>query len=127
LSAGPDEFDLNGAILRRSETELRAFMEALAVRLEGALPGRVQVERRREGLLSPTRRVAAIAVNCDRAVYELRLARSALKATRVKQVRGVRLSSADVAVPEWLAEVSEELKALAEQAGSSSDALHGFL
>ena len=34
MSSEPDQFDLDGAVLRRSETELRAFMEALAVRLQ---------------------------------------------------------------------------------------------
>ncbi len=36
VSGSPDEFDLDAAFLRRSEGDLRAFMEALAVRLEGA-------------------------------------------------------------------------------------------
>ena len=42
LSGQLDPFDLDAASLRRSQVELSAFVEALAVRLEGALPGRVE-------------------------------------------------------------------------------------
>lgn len=124
---GPDQFDLNGALLRRSESELRAFMEALAVRLEGALPGRVRVKRRRDGLLSGARHVFEIVVEGERATYALSVAKSGLTATRAKLVRGVNISSASVPVPEWLADLNAELSALADQAGASTDALHGFL
>jgi hypothetical protein len=127
VSGEPDQFDLDGAVLRRSETELRAYMEALAVRLEGALPGRVEVQRKRDGLLSQSKHVARIAVRGDRAVYELARDRSGLIATRAKLVRGVNISSSTILPREWLAEVRAEVQSLAEQAGSTSDALHGFL
>jgi hypothetical protein len=121
------QFDLDGAMLRRAEGELRAFMEALAVRLEGALPGRVTVERRREGFFSRTSRVAGISVRGDKALYELSFERANLTATRAKFVRGVSISSATIPAREWLAEVGAELNGLASEAGSASDALHGFL
>ena len=127
MSSEPDQFDLDGAVLRRSETELRAFMEALAVRLEGAMPGRVEVQRKRDGLLSQTKHVARIAVRGERAVYELVRDRSGLVATRTKLVRGVSISSSSISARDWLAEIRAELQTLAEQAGSTSDALHGFL
>jgi hypothetical protein len=127
VSAGPDEFDLNAAWLRRSQTDLRAFMAALAARLEGALPGRVSVERRRDGLLSKTSHVARISLKTERAIYELALGKAQLSATRAKLVRGVTISSAAIAVPEWLAEVRKEVQALAEQAGVASDVLQEFL
>jgi hypothetical protein len=127
LSGEPDQFDLDGAVLRRSETELRAFIEALAVRLEGAFPGRVAVERKRDGLLSQTKHVTKIAVRGERAVYEIARDRSGLTATRAKLVRGVNISSSAISAREWLAEVRAELQSLAERAGSTSDALHGFL
>ncbi len=127
MSSGPDQFDLDGAVLRRSETELRAFMEALAVRIEGALPGRVTVDRRRDGLLSGTRRVSRIAVRGEHALYELRIGKGELSATRAKLVRGVSISTATISAREWLAELGAELQTLAEQAGSATDTLHGFL
>jgi|HubBroStandDraft_1064217.scaffolds.fasta_scaffold210802_2 hypothetical protein len=127
MSSEPDQFDLDGAMLRRSETELRAFMEALAVRLEGNLPGRVTVERRRDGLLSGARHVARIAVRGERALYELALGKAGLTATRAKLVRGVTISTAAISARDWLAELRSELQSLAEQAGSATDTLHGFL
>lgn len=127
MSSGPDQFDLDGAVLRRSETELRAFVEALAVRIEGALPGRVTVERRRDSLFSSTRHVSRIAVRGERALYELRIDKAELSATRAKLVRGVSISTATLSARDWLAELRAELQALAEQAGSATDTLHGFL
>ena len=127
MSGEPDQFDLDGAMLRRSETELRAFMEALAVRLEGAMPGRVEVQRKRDGLFSQTAHVAKIAVKGERAVYELTRDRTGLVATRNKLVRGVSISSSSIPPRDWLADIRAELQTLAEQAGSTSDALHGFL
>ena len=127
MSGEPDQFDLDGAVLRRSETELRAFMEALAVRLEGAMPGRVEVQRKRDGLLSQSKHVARIAVRGERAVYELTRDRTGLVATRSKLVRGVSISSSSIPPRDWLADIRAELQNLADQAGSASDALHGFL
>ena len=127
MSGEPDQFDLDGAMLRRSETELRAFMEALAVRLEGAMPGRVEVQRKRDGLLSQSKHVAKIAVRGERAVYELTRDRAGLVATRNKLVHGVSISSSSIPPRDWLADIRAELQTLAEQAGSTSDALHGFL
>ena len=44
-------FELVAASLRADATDLAAFVEALAVKLEGALPGSVRVERRGTDLL----------------------------------------------------------------------------
>jgi hypothetical protein len=127
LSAGPDQFDLDAAVLRRSETELRAFMEALAVRLDGALPGRVEIDRRRDGMFSKTSHVAKLVLRGDRAVYELACDRGRLDATRAKLVRGVVISSSTITPQAWLEEVRGEVQALAEKAGAASDLLHDFL
>jgi hypothetical protein len=127
MSASLDGFDLDAAALRRSETDIRAFLEALAVRLEGALPGRVRVERKRDGLLSKTSHVAQITVEAQSAVLVLQVARGQLSATRAKQVRGVTISSGAIGVPEWLAAVRAEVQVLAEQAGAAGDTLHDFL
>jgi hypothetical protein len=127
LSAGPDQFDLDAAVLRRSESEMRAFMEALAVRLDGALPGRVTVDRRRDGLFSKTSHVARLVLRGDRAVYELACDRGRLDATRAKLVRGVVISSSTISPQDWLQDVRGEVQALASKAGAASDLLHDFL
>ena len=127
MSAEPDPFDLDAAGLRRAQTDLRAFMEALAVRLQGALPERVGVERRRDGLLSATRHVHEIVVRGDQAEYRLSLDRGRLAATRAKTVRGVVIATSELSTVQWLAEVRAEVAALAGAMGSASDVLHDFL
>ena len=44
--AGADDLDLLAASLRADAGDVDAFVEALAVKLEAALPGQVEVERR---------------------------------------------------------------------------------
>ena len=127
MSANLDDFDLDAAVLRRSLTDLQAFLEALAVRLEGALPGRVQVERRRDGLFAKTSHVAKIAFQGDKAIYEIALGKAGLSASRAKHVRDVVISSATVDPAQWLGEVRQEVRALADKASAAGDTLHDFL
>ena len=44
--AGAEDLDLLAASLRADAGDLDAFVEALAAKLEAALPGQVEVERR---------------------------------------------------------------------------------
>jgi hypothetical protein len=127
MSSGPDDFDVEAAWLRRAQGDLRAFMEALAVRLEGALPQHVSVERHRDGLLSKTSHVAKIELRTDAANYAISLNKGVLAATRAKVVRGVAISTASVAAGRWLADVRAEVRNLAEMSGDSADVLHDFL
>jgi hypothetical protein len=127
MADGPDEFDLNAAWLRRSQGDLQAFVEAFAVRMEGALPGRVSVERKRDGLLSKTSHVAKVTIQGDKAVYQLTNDKGRIATVRSKLVRGVVISSATLTVPDWLGEVRAEVQTLAGQSVSASDVLHDFL
>jgi hypothetical protein len=122
-----DDFDLDAAVLRRSETDLQAFMEALAVRLEGALPGRVRVDRRKDGLFAKTSHVSKISFEGEKAVYELAFGRTGLVASRAKLVRGVVINSSTIDPAQWLGEVRHEVAALAGQASAAGDTLHDFL
>jgi len=119
--------DLEAAVLRRSQVDLRAFMEALAVRLEGALPQQVSVERRRDGLLSKTSHVAGIEVRTEKAIYTLTLLKGVLTATRAKVVRDVVISTSSVTAAVWLGEVRAEISSLAQKSGDAADILHDFL
>ena len=127
MNAEIDPFDLDAAGIRRALTDLRAFMEALAVRLQGALPDRVTVERRRDGLLSATRHVHEIALRGEGGEYRLRFDKGTLSATRAKTVRGVVIGTSEQPVPQWLGEVRAEVASLAGAMGSASDGLHDFL
>ena len=51
-SAGVD-LDLLAASLRADSSDLSAFVESMAAKLEEAVPGRVRVDRRRTGMFGP--------------------------------------------------------------------------
>ena len=99
MSVELDPFDLDAAGVRRAQSDLRAFMEALAVRLDGALPERVTVERRRDGLLSSTRHVHEITFRGDGAQYRAVFDKGQLTATKCKTVRGVVISNTELPFP----------------------------
>lgn len=122
-----DDFDMDAAWIRRAQGDLGALMEALAVRLQSALPDRVDLDRRRDGLFSRTSHVHGIVLRGDAAQYRLVFERGALTATKAKFVHGVAISTSQQPFPQWLAEVRAEIKALADGLGSASDTMSGFL
>ena len=101
MDAGVDPFDLSAAYLRKARGDMRAFMEGLAARLQGALPERVTVKRKRDGLFSGTSRVTTIGVTLETCVLSLTLDRGILRATRAKVIRGVSIGSVEISVPAW--------------------------
>ncbi len=127
MSVELDPFDLDAAGIRRALSDLRAFMEALALRLQGALPDRVTVDRRRDGLLSRGSHVHEIALRGDGAEYRLRFDKGTLTATRAKAVRGVVISTSEEPVAQWLGEVRAEVASLAATMGDAGDVLDDFL
>lgn len=127
MSIQPDDFDLDAAWIRRAQGDIKAFMEALAVRLYAALPGRVEVERRKDGLFSKASHVARVTIRCDKAVYSLAAGPGGTQASRAKLVRGITLSTTDIPISDWIGEVRAEVKALAGDLGAASEDLHDFL
>ena len=126
-TSGPDEFDLSAAWYRRAQGDLRAFLEGFAARMEGAIPGHVSVERRRDGLFSKSSHVIKVTISAGSVVYALQLENNHLAALRAKAVRGVTLKSEVMPVPEWLVALNADVQRLAEQAGAAHDVLHDFL
>ena len=127
MSGGLDSFDLDAAILRKSETDLRAFMSALAARLETALPGRVHIDRKRDGLFSSTTHVVKIEITTDNAAYTVTLDGSGVRTTRAKVVRGVTISSSAIPAATWMSDIRAAVAQLSGDAGDASDALGNFL
>jgi hypothetical protein len=123
MSAGPGDFDLHAAWLRRAKGDMKAFVEALAARLESALPGSVDVERRRDGFFSKTSHVAKITIRFDTSLLTLELDHGRLDPKRAKVVRGVTIGSEAMTVPAWL----EEVVRLTRASGETNDAAHGVL
>ncbi len=127
MAGESDDFDLDAAWLRRSREDLHGYVAALAERLAGALPERVTVERRRAGLLPGRSHVSKITLRAERAVFVLTFEKGIVSTTRIKQVRGVTLSSSAMKPPDWLREVAQEIAALSRDQTAASLAIHDFL
>ena len=127
MSDGSDAFDLNAAWMRKAQGDLGAFMEAFATRMTGALPGRVAVERKREGFFSSRTRVVKVTIETGQHIYSLVFDSARLAAQRAKAVRGVTLKSEILPVPEWLAALNHEVEALSGELGAARRVIHDFL
>lgn len=127
MTAGPEDFDMSAAWLRRAQGDLKAFMSGLAARLDGALPGRVTVDRQRNGWFSSESHVTRITISLDRGLFTLADDRGHLVAKRAKIVRGVTINTETMPVPAWLTVLNEDIHALGEEAGTAHAVLHDFL
>jgi hypothetical protein len=120
-------FDLVAASLRADTTDLNAFVEALAVKLEGALPDSVRVDRKGGGLLSREKRVRRISVGMDEARYDLERVGESIEASRCNEVRGIVIKSERLGLDEWIDALSRELMNRAQQSERSMLALQRLL
>ena len=107
--------DLVTASLRADMSDLRAFVEALAAKLEDAMPGAVTVERRRDGMFGP-KQVRRIALEASGQRLELRADGASIQTRCARLSAGIVLKSEEVPTDEWLRALGE---ALADQARTS--------
>ena len=113
----PADFDLVAASLRADASDVRGYCEALAVRLEGALPAQTRVSGGRSSFLSATRSCAHIEVDAGENRYSLAVDdRGAVEATRSAAVRGIVLKNDPLPLDEWIDALARDL---AEQAQAS--------
>jgi hypothetical protein len=124
--AGDADLDLVAASLRADAADLEAFVEALAVKLEEALPGQAQVERR-GGLLGANKRVRRIEVTLADQRYELEYERGRVTCRRRSVVRGIALKTQELDLDAWIAELSKELLAESERSERGREALARLL
>jgi hypothetical protein len=122
-----DDLDLAAAQLRLDARDLPALVEALATRLEEAMPGAVDVERRRAGLFSGRRHVARITCRLADDTYTLVQDRGAVTTQREKTVRGIRLKTEPLPVDRWLVELAEGVRGSAQTGEATYRALHDLL
>jgi hypothetical protein len=120
-------FDLVAASLRADTTDLNAFVEALAVKLEGALPDSVRVDRKGGGLLSREKRVRRISIGMDEARYDLERVGGSIETSRCNEVRGIVIKSERLGLDEWIDALSRELTNRAQQSERSMLALQRLL
>jgi len=118
MAAGEIDVELVAASLRASSSDLKTFVEVLADKLEGALPGRVLVERKSVRFLAKEKRVDRIECQLGDARYVLST-RNGLELRRAKAVRGVVLKTEELSFDEWLGALAQ---ALADEARTSEQA-----
>jgi hypothetical protein len=119
-------FELVAASLRADATDLAAFVEALAVKLEGALPGSVHVERR-GGLFSREKRVRRISVTMAETRYDLERDDGSLRTSRCSEVRGIVIKSEPLDLDAWIEALSRDLSEQARQSERARIALERLL
>ncbi|APZ43254.1 hypothetical protein [Acidihalobacter ferrooxydans] len=121
------DFDQCTAWIRRAQGDMKAFVEGLAARLEGDLPGMVEVERKKDGLFAKTHHVQAIRIHTDNNDYLLRHEGAHFSTVRAKTVRGVVLKHEDLPLTAWLESLMKDLGDLSGEMQGASTALHDFL
>jgi hypothetical protein len=124
--AEPADLDLVAASLRADAADLDAFVEALAVRLEGALPGQVEVERK-GGLLGGNKRVRRIAVSLGDQRYEADVDRGRVTCRRRSVVRGIALKTQELDLDAWIDALSRDLVEEGERSERGRQALSRLL
>jgi hypothetical protein len=122
----PADLDLVAASLRADAADLDAFVEALAVRLEGALPSQVEVERK-GGLFGGGKRVRSIAVNLGDQRYEADVDRGRVTCRRRSVVRGIALKTQELDLDAWIDALSRDLVEEGERSERGRQALSRLL
>ena len=122
----PMRTELYAASLRADKADLKTFLEALAVKLEGSLPDYTKVTR--QGFFSREHPVKEVAVWLGEYQYRIgREKQGPLVAVRAHMVRGIVLKTEQIPVDQWIEELSEALARLAGHSALTRAALERFL
>lgn len=122
-----NSLDLHAAFMRRAGTDQPAFIEALAIRLEQALPGLVHVERKRDSLFSTSAHVHTISIDTGTARYVLQQDHGNLTATCAHSTGGVILKHQTLTIAQFLTALNEALGRLSADVQGAHQVLHDFL
>jgi hypothetical protein len=120
------DIDLLAASLRADLSDLGAFVEALAVKLEEAVPGAVKVERRRDGMRGP-KRVRRIGLDAGGVRLELQVQGATVRCTCSRLSGGIVLKREELGTDEWLRALGEALAAQAQHSQTTRQALERLL
>jgi hypothetical protein len=122
----PMRTELFAASLRADEADLKTFLEALAVKLEGSLPDYTKVTR--QGIFSREHPVKEVTVLLGEYQYRIgREKQGPLLAVRSHVVRGIVLKNEQITIEQWIEELSEKLAKLAGRSAQTRAALERFL
>jgi hypothetical protein len=120
------DMDLLAASLRADSSDLSAFVESLAAKLEAAVPARVRIDRRRSGMLGP-RAVRSVTVDLGDRRLELRAERGMVETRCARTSGGIVLKNEVLETDEWLAALSDALAAEARRSETTRKALERLL
>jgi len=121
------DIDLMLASLRADAGDAHAFLQALATKLEGALPDKITVARH-GGLFAREKPVTRIDVDLGDNRYSIaEQGHGSLQAQKTKIVRGIALKSEALDVNGWIGALAVDLAALAESSSHAREALEKLL
>ena len=120
------DLDLLAASLRADQSDLNAFVESMAAKLEEAVPGRVRVDRRRAGMFGP-KAVQGVTVDLGDRRLELRRERGAVQPRCARLSGGIVLKNEELEIDAWLATLSEALAVEASRSEATRRALERLL
>jgi hypothetical protein len=128
-SSENDKVDVEqlAATLRASSSDLKIFVEVLADKLEQALPGRVQVERRGTRFLGKEKRVERVQCQLGDRRYVLVARDGSVDTQRATAVRGVVLKTDQIPLDEWLDALAGDLATEAQTSERARLALQQLL
>jgi hypothetical protein len=124
---GERHFDLAASTLGAELSDARALTEALAVKLEAALPGQTKVSRRGTRMLSREKRVERIEVQLGEDAFTLAIRGEATETSRARTVGGIVIRRELLALAAWLDALSRALEAEAERSEAARQALERLL
>jgi hypothetical protein len=124
--AGTLDIDLITASLRAETGDVDTFVEALAVKLEDAVPKAVRVERRRNGLRGP-KLVRRITLDVGDRRLELRTSGAEIDTRCSRLSGGIVLKSDTVDIDTWLTALGEALAMQARRSQTTRQALERLL
>jgi hypothetical protein len=120
------DLELLAASLRADTSDLTAFVESLAAKLEEAVPARTRVERRRNGMFGP-KAVRRITVDLGDRRLELRYDGGSVQTQGSKLSGGIVLKNESLDADAWLAALSEALASEARRSETTRKALERLL
>jgi hypothetical protein len=123
----PLDIDLLAASLRADLTDVGAFVEGLAVKLEDTLPARVKVQRARRGMFGP-KLVRRIAVDLgDERLELLRGDGNTIDTRRAKISGGIALKTDVLDTDTWLAALGAAMATEAQRSEQTRQALERLM
>jgi membrane protease subunit (stomatin/prohibitin family) len=122
ITGGQFSFDMLAASIRADSSDLRTFLDVLATKLEGSLPGHVKVERE-GGLLHKSERVRRLTVELGDRVYQMEWAQQSLHPA--VGPRGQAVSA--VSLDDWVGALWQDLREYSRANAQGKTALDQIL